>query len=717
MPNKSDYPSSFVARYRRTLAALAALAPVLSAWSAPARAEDPGVVVAPSSPSAPEEVEVVGERPEQGKTTLKGDEVRQIPGAFGDAFRAVEALPGVTPMVSGIPFFFVRGAPPGNVGYFIDNVRVPLLYHLGLGPSVVHPGLIDHVDFYPGAFPSRFGRVSGGVLSGETRAPAQEMHGEVNLRLIDAGAMLELPFAQGRGSVLVGGRYSYTALLISLAAPQVRLDYWDYQTRVTYALTERDRLTVFAFGSYDFLGEVKKVNGQERTQEIFNTQFHRLDMRWERDLANRARMRVALTLGRDRSGGEETGFVNNSARARFEYSKMLSSDVTLRAGADAVLDSYELSLSDSSRRSEEFYPRRKDSTSGVFADVVLKMGPRVELVPGLRADYYGSVQEKLLPSGTEQQLPLGNGAQVGVDPRVAIRTKLNKSLYLTGQFGVAHQPPSLLVPVPGVQVGRLRDGLQKTISASYGAEVHLPYDFTFTPTFFVQNHLGLTDFVSTCGLGGSGELGDARTGTEREVEEGDCLHQRVRGRTTGIEMLLRRPLTKRLSGWVAYTLSRSTRDTSALRSSFPAGAEALSRGQEVRPDLAHSSTVLAEFDRTHVLNVIGAYDLGAGWRAGARFVYYTGRPYSRTAVGYAIPPFNSERLPDFHRLDLRVEKRFGALRRPSLSLVFEWFNATLRKEAVGIDCQFDQTTFPFDRCTVNEIGPVTIPTVGLEGFF
>jgi hypothetical protein len=691
-----------------------ALGAAFAAWALEARAQDPGVV--PQAP-VPEEVEVVGERPEQGKTMLKGDEVRQIPGAFGDAFRAVEALPGVTPMVSGIPFFFVRGAPPGNVGYFVDNVRVPLLYHLGLGPSVIHPGLIDHVDFFPGAFPSRFGRVSGGVLSGETRAPAQEMHGELNLRLIDAGAMIELPFAQGRGSVLLGGRYSYTALLISLAAPQVRLDYWDYQTRVTYALTERDRLTVFAFGSYDFLGEVKKNNGQERTQEIFNTQFHRLDLRWERDLADRARMRMALTLGRDRSGGEETGFVDNSARARFEYTKMLNANVTVRAGADAMLDSYELSLSDSSRRDESFYPRRKDTTSGVFADAVLKMGSRLELVPGLRADYYGSVQENLLPGTAEQQLPRSNGAQVGVDPRLALKTKISRDVYLTAQFGVAHQPPSLLVPVPGVQVGRLRDGLQKTVSASYGAEVHLPYDFTFTPTFFVQNHLGLTDFVSSCGLGDNGELSDARAGASREVEDGDCLHQRVRGRTTGLELLLRRPLTKRLSGWLAYTLSRSTRDTGALRASFPAGAESLLRGQEIRPDLAHSATVLAEFDRTHVLNVIGAYDLGAGWRAGARFVYYTGRPYSRTALGYAIPPFNSERLPDFHRLDFRVEKRFGALRRPSLSVVFEWFNATLRKEAVGIDCQYDQASFPLDRCTVNEIGPVTIPTIGLEGFF
>ena len=57
-----------------------------------------------------------------------------------------------------------------------------------------------------------------------------------------------------------------------------------------------------------------------------------------------------------------------------------------------------------------------------------------------------------------------------------------------------------------------------------------------------------------------------------------------------------------------------------------------------------------------MLNVIGAYDLGRGWRAGARFYYYTGRPYSRRVFGYTIPPFNEERFPDFYRIDARIEK-------------------------------------------------------------
>ena len=159
-----------------------AAAPTPPATS-PSPAPSPISATAPSpNASAIEQVEVGGLRKEVGQTTLGGGEVRQLPGAFGDAFRAIEALPGVTPILSGLPFFYVRGAPPGNTGYFLDGIKVPLLFHLGLGPSVVHPGMIDHVDFYPGGFPAKFGRFAGGILSGEIRPPATDLHGEASIR-------------------------------------------------------------------------------------------------------------------------------------------------------------------------------------------------------------------------------------------------------------------------------------------------------------------------------------------------------------------------------------------------------------------------------------------------------------------------------------------------------------------------------------------------------
>src|SRR5207302_8535736 len=93
-----------------------------------------------------DEVIVRGVKVDPGGVSLGRAEVRQLPGAFGDPFRALDALPGVTPIVSGLPCFYVRGAPPGNVGYFLDGVKVPYLFHVGFGPSVLHPGMIDRVD-------------------------------------------------------------------------------------------------------------------------------------------------------------------------------------------------------------------------------------------------------------------------------------------------------------------------------------------------------------------------------------------------------------------------------------------------------------------------------------------------------------------------------------------------------------------------------------------
>ena len=115
--------------------------------------------------------------------------------------------------MSGLPFFYVRGAPPGNVGYFLDGVRVPYLFHVAVGPSVVNPAMVDKVELYPGAYPAEYGRYAGAIVAASITPPRDDWHGEGNLRVFDAGALVEGGFDGGRGTVLLGGRYSYTAAI------------------------------------------------------------------------------------------------------------------------------------------------------------------------------------------------------------------------------------------------------------------------------------------------------------------------------------------------------------------------------------------------------------------------------------------------------------------------------------------------------------------------
>jgi TonB family protein len=696
-------------------------APAPAPASAPASAPGPAPAP-PPSPGDTTDVLVLGVRQEVGATQLGGAEVREMPGAFGDAFRAIEALPGVTPIVSGLPFFFVRGAPPGNVGYFLDGIPVPLLFHLALGPSVIHPGLIDRVDFFPGGYPARYGRFAGGILDGETLPPATRLHAEGNVRLFDTGALAEAPLLDDRMTVLVAGRYSYTAALVELFAPNTRVSYWDYQTRLMYRLTPRDRVSVFLFGSFDEIDnrdtqttydQRGDVTGQSTGPfyPVFKTEFHRVDLRYDHDTP-RGHLRLAATFGVEdsiagSSATQQSGVASTTVRLRAEGDERLNPAMKLRYGADVLLQHYSLdNVGGDADSLEGLYPPRNDVILGAYGDVIWKASPRVDVVPGLRADLFTSrLAPGVVPSSSSTLggATVNDSATIAPEPRLATRVQATPKVTWVSTFGVAHQPPSLLVPIPGLTLGSLASGLQTSLQTSQGAEIDLPLDFKLTSTVFLHDYLGLNDATATC-------LGN---GTTVPSASDNCLAQQVRGRAYGVELLARRDLTKRISGWVSYTLSRSTRETHGVV--YDATPQSGS-GAPVVVSTSALQEIPAEFDRTHVLNVLGAVDLGRNWRAGARLFLYTGRPYSPSVQGVPVPPYNSERLPTFYRIDVRLEKRWRAFGNGFVAFVVEGMNVTLTKEAIAVQCNSNGTLSPlkYDTCTPEYIGPVTVPSIGVE---
>jgi hypothetical protein len=152
------------------------------------------------------------------------------------------------------------------------------------------------------------------------------------------------------------------------------------------------------------------------------------------------------------------------------------------------------------------------------------------------------------------------------------------------------------------------------------------------------------------------------------------------GHAYGFEVMLRRPMTRQLSGFLSYTLSRSERFL----------------GRYDGP---------STFDRTHVFNVAASYDLGRNWRFGNRLMFYTGIP----ALLGTLTPNASRRTPPFWRLDWRLQKRW-LYSYGHWGLILEVLNTTLNEEVVSIDCTFG-------TCDEESIGPVTIPSIGVEAAF
>jgi hypothetical protein len=638
----------------------------------------------PRAPTGVEDVVIRGVRPEEPAQTLAGSEVRQLPGSFGDAFRAIEALPGVTPIVSGLPYFLVRGAPPGDTGFFIDGVRVPALFHLGVGAAVVHPGLIDRVDFYPGVYPTRFGHFTGGILSGVTAPFADHFRAEASVRLIDAGVLAETPFDGGRGSVMVSGRYGYPGPILSAVAnalapgTHVDLQYWDYQVRGRWRFSDQDEVSAFAFGSFDRLAAVNTA---------LVIEFHRLDLRWDHRTSATGRFRVSATVGTDRLEGSAINFTGGSSSSddirdglvslRTEWSDRLSRHLEARAGTEVLYEPFDVSIpglspigglhgvSSVGNFSSGF--QQTDLDLAAYGELAWRPSRSVEVFPGLRTEVFTS---RYPQQGAQGATGLGRAT---VDPRLTARWHLTPVITLVSAAGVAHEPSNIPLPSPGLDFAQLSRGVQTAYQYSEGVEASLPLEFSGTLTGFLHDYTGLADYYDSC------------------TNVGSCTFS---GRAYGLELLVRRKLTERFTGWISYTLSRSERQ-------YITGA-------------SHVLTGLSEFDRTHVVNVVLAADLGAGWRVGARAIAYSGLPYKTLSLGLGgVDSVPSEgRGPPFVRVDLRVQKSWHALG-GSMSLVFEWLNALLQKESISTTCSADVGQRV--SCTPQYIPvPITFPSIGVE---
>jgi len=593
-------------------------------------------------------IEVRGAPPGPSTPALSRAQARELPGAFGDPLRAVDSLPGFVPTISGLPIFFIRGAPPASVGYVVDGVEVPLLFHAFLGPSVLHPGSLSGVVLQSAPADARYGGSAGAIVVAEPSTPSDEFRGEANLRLFDAGALLEAPFADGRGSALVAGRYSFTGLLYS-ALSKESFGYWDYQARVTRDVSKHDTLGLFAFGASDHYG------GEDLAGAVGgDTGFHRVDLRFSHVARGLASI-TAVTLGRDRTADDSASLTDRSLRVRTQVSVRLSSALEASFGTEARLDDISLEVSrDRSDRSDllTLFPTRTDHSLGAYSSLRYQPDRALYLEPGVRVDQYFSRGEH---AG-------------GLQPRLVVGARLSPRLTVEHRFGLASQKPNFVPSVPAAQVGSLDRGLVSSAHLSSSLRYALPLEFSLTASVFESRYTNVVDPL----------------GQSREFRlDAAALDQRQNLTARGLELRVARPLTRRVGGFLAYTLSWARRE----------------QGREES---------WSGYDRRHVLQGAIAVELWWKLRASLRGLYYSGFPALEIGDLGAVPS-TTRRAPGYVRVDWRVERPFRVGQRVELSVVAEMLNATAAKEALRYECG--------GRCELTTAGPIVLPSIGVEAKF
>ena len=596
---------------------------------------------------------VRADRPEVPKVAVTGDEARDAPGAAGDPMRVIGLLPGVTQVAWPASLYVVRGANPGNTGFFLDGIEVPALFHLALGLSAVHPYLIEGVDFYPGGSPANYGPYVSGIMAARTAPPpADRVHVSADLTLYDAGGIITSPWDGGRGTVAVAGRYSYTGALFSVLQTGTVLRYGDYQLRVDHPLGG-GQATLFAFGSLDNLGWTNA--GQ--SMQYGSLQFHRLDLRWRRPLAG-GRLMVATTVGADWTDSTLFATPINvralSASPRFIYSHGLGAHVDLELGASANAQTFATQQPTFRPQSSDLGRSRDALTRAAYATLTLRVGSRLTVSPGVRVDVFNE-------ESTQASF---------VEPRLDALFKLTDALALKVDGGRYAQMPSLPVSVPGFEAFGLADlGAQTSLGGSVGLSARLPAHFTFDVTGYYQK-LRLTDIRNI-------DLSNP------DPTAPDYLVSRD-GRAYGVEVLLRRADVGRFYGWLAYTLSWSQRydDTGVLGRS--------------------------DWDERHILNFVSGYRFGHGYSVGAGFSLHTGR------WAPVIGDGSYQQIPAFYQINARVARRF-LFDRFVMDLYADFENVTLNPEVLQLQSEVNPATG--QTTVLQQSVKLILPTIGLHAQF
>jgi hypothetical protein len=614
---------------------------------------------------------------EVDRRTISAEEISKLPGTQGDPLKAIQNFPGVARAPFGAGLLVIRGAAPGDSATFLGYHEIPQLFHFGGLTSVFNADILTQIDFIPGNFDSRFGDAIGGVLNVSPRKGRRDgFHGHIKSDIFDTGILAEGPI--GKGSLIVAGRRSYIDALLPAVIPKdaglnftLAPRYYDYQVLFDYPISGGE-FSARLFGSDDrsklLFSSGNDTDPSNNSSVQTTTFFHRADLVYRKQLGP-WELLVTPSYRRDDLSflifdAFRFRVVGDTFSGRSEISRQFSRVFGLRVGTEFVATAYDLNLTAPAASGGQ----QTSASSGtllrpaLYLTTTLRLGERLTLFPGARLTYYG------LPF-TRAQL----------EPRLRLAWDLADHTTLKAGVGLYVQAPQ---PRDfDVVFGNPRVGLEHALHTSLGVAQALPRDITLEVTGFYKNLWGLASPSRQVQLTDSGVRPEVAASTGR-------------GYVVGGELLLRKALTRKLFAWLSYTLMRS-----------------------IRRDTPDQAAYLFNFDQTHILTAIASYKLPRQWQIGARFRLISGNPTTGTlgavydaSQGNYTPidgPRNGDRLPTFHQLDLRIDKRW-VYRRVSINAYLDVLNVYNHQNTERLSTSYNfQATAPIASLPI-------LPSIGLR---
>jgi hypothetical protein len=582
---------------------------------------------------------------------LQYEEIRRAPGGFEDIGRVVQSLPGVSFVNDGRNDLIVRGGSPSENLFLVDNSPIPNINHFGSqgatgGPiSLINLDFIREVNFLTGGFSPKYGDKLSSVLDIKLREGSREkFFGDINLSATGFGAVLEAPFANKKGSWLFSANRSYLDLIFNAAGFGFIPEYSTLQGKIVYDINKNNFLTINAIANFDKVrfNNDKEENRQDNEDILKTNQWGYTNSIELKSLLNKNSYSL-LNLTRNYTNFDNSArdsnfaerFSNNAKESatnlKYEFFWTPQNNTTIEAGVSGSYIKFNNKVYlrqdttlviDPSTGEPYVIPgldfTNEDNTYKLYSylNLTRKIFGGIKINAGVRYDYFAFINDKNYFS-----------------PRASINIPVTDKLNLSAAYGIFYQSPSYIWLVSNEQNKNLTN-----IKAEHyvtGIEYILMNDVKITLEAYYKKYSNypsstVRDYLILANQGGNFQnVGDF--GLEPLVSAGT-------GYSKGIEFFLQKSLSGSYYGTINFSY-------------FDARFTALD-GVERQSD----------FNNKFLFSVNAGAILGKGWEVGSKFRYNGGRPYTpiNPADGTVdVSQYNTARLPDYSRLDVRVDKRWN----------------------------------------------------------
>jgi|TARA_B110000037_G_scaffold32782_1_gene39549 hypothetical protein len=588
--------------------------------------------------------------------TISAIEAQITPGGVLDISKVMQSLPGVLPKPSFGYAIAIRGGASHENSFLLDGIEIPTINHFTVmgstgGPNgLVNFDFIENAHLYSSAFPVENGGAVSAVLDMKLRDGRKDkIGGKFILGYTDYGLLLEGPLGK-KANYILSYRKSFSEYYLKLFNVPILPAYSDFQFRTKIYLDNKNELTFIGIGGFDkyrlnvdgkasdgLLYNVGYIPEGDQTVYTLGANYkHYLDNSFYSLIVSTSQFSSIADKFKNNSGNEADRLLRYDAtegenKVRFEH-HIYNHDVLYKYGVS--VDQNHLSVNNYALNANK---RGLDTLTISNSISYLNYG------------FFGSYNNTLF----NEKLSISFGFRADasslnestsnpfdqISPRGSLTFNFTDKVSLNASSGLYYQLP------PNVVLAYNQANSLKYIKAAHyniGVEYKNNESYRFSVEFFSKQYSQYPNL-----LGDS--ISFANAVADYVVIGNQETNSTSEGRAYGMELFIQQKL-KRNYWWMAsYTYS-----VSEFKDKF-------------------NNYQFSSWDSRNIFNISAGKRWDNNWQLGIRWRYANGTPYtpydlitSSAKVNWDVvnrgifnyDELNSERLPSFHSMDLRVDKYF-----------------------------------------------------------